>query len=80
MKIKKKRVKCVFQGSDLNNYRDGGAIHIDNKLLGARGKGREGGTDFVRGDGIFSCRHTEFEFSAGHPKVELSSRQPDTQI
>lgn len=29
---------------------------------------------FVREDGKFSCRHSEFEFSASPPKVELSRR------
>lgn len=39
-----------------------------------------GGIGFRREGGTFSCRHTEFEFSVGHPKVELPSRQSDTQV
>lgn len=33
---------------------------------------------FVK-DGIFICRHTEFESSVGYP-VKLSSRQSETQV
>lgn len=36
-----------------------------------------GGTGFVRED---SCRRYKCEFSVGHPKVESSSRQTDTQV